>query len=44
MLSRGFFFRADGADLVPLPVARSYWGQTLHGRLIGGLVARAAQG
>lgn len=43
-MSRGFFFRADGADLVPLPVARSYWGQTLHGRLIGGLVARAAQG
>lgn len=42
-MPRDFYLRVDGDDLVPLPIARSYWGQTLHGRVIGGLVARAAQ-
>ncbi|MDR1999338.1 MAG: thioesterase family protein [Frankiaceae bacterium] len=38
------FFTPDGAALVPQPFARSPWGQILHGRLIGGLAARAADG
>lgn len=42
-MSRDFYLRTDGEDFVPMPIARSYWGQTLHGRVIGGLVARAAQ-
>ena len=37
------FFRADGDTLVPAPFATSPWGQVLHGRLIGGLTARAAE-
>jgi hypothetical protein len=41
--SREAFFVPDGADLVPQPIARSYWGPTLHGRLIGGLTARAVE-
>jgi len=36
------FFRADGDLLVPAAFATSPWGQVLHGRLIGGLTARAA--
>ncbi len=37
------FFRADGDTLVPASFATSPWGQVLHGRLIGGLTARAAE-
>jgi len=37
------FFRADGDALVPAAFASSPWGQVLHGRLIGGLTARAAE-
>jgi hypothetical protein len=37
------FFRADGDILVPAAFATSPWGQVLHGRLIGGLTARAAE-
>lgn len=37
------FFRADGGTLVPAAFASSPWGPVLHGRLIGGLTARAAE-
>jgi hypothetical protein len=37
------FFRVDGDALVPAAFATSPWGQVLHGRLIGGLTARAAE-
>jgi hypothetical protein len=37
------FFHADGDTLVPAAFATSPWGQVLHGRLIGGLTARAAE-
>jgi hypothetical protein len=37
------FFRADGDTLIPAAFATSPWGQVLHGRLIGGLTARAAE-
>jgi hypothetical protein len=37
------FFRAEGDTLVPAPFATSPWGQVLHGRLLGGLTARAAE-
>ena len=37
------FFRAEGDTLVPASFATSPWGQVLHGRLIGGLTARAAE-
>jgi hypothetical protein len=37
------FFRADGGRLVPSAFATSPWGQVLHGRLIGGLTARAVE-
>jgi len=37
------FFRADGDTLVPAAFATSPWGKVLHGRLIGGLAARAAE-
>ena len=37
------FFRADGDTLVPAAFATSPWGPVLHGRLIGGLTARAAE-
>lgn len=38
------FFTLDGEYLVPAPSARSPWGAgMLHGRLIGGLAARAAE-
>jgi len=37
------FFRADGDVLIPAPFATSPWGEVLHGRLIGGLTARAAE-
>jgi len=37
------FFRAEGDTLVPAGFATSPWGKVLHGRLIGGLTARAAE-
>ncbi|MGH3249374.1 MAG: acyl-CoA thioesterase domain-containing protein [Trebonia sp.] len=37
------FFRADGDSLIPAAFATSPWGQVVHGRLIGGLTARAAE-
>ena len=37
------FFRVDGDVLVPAGFATSPWGRVLHGRLIGGLTARAAE-
>jgi len=37
------FFRVDGGTLVPAAFATSPWGPVLHGRLIGGLTARAAE-
>lgn len=37
------FFRTDGDALVPADFATSPWGQVLHGRLIGGLTARATE-
>jgi len=37
------FFRVDGDTLVPAAFATSPWGPVLHGRLIGGLTARAAE-
>jgi Thioesterase-like superfamily len=37
------FFRADGETLIPASFATSPWGEVLHGRLIGGLTARAAE-
>lgn len=37
------FFRGDGDTLVPAAFATSPWGRVLHGRLIGGLTARAAE-
>jgi len=36
------FFNPDGDALVPQDFARSPWGRILHGRLVGGLAARAA--
>ncbi|HEY3685993.1 MAG TPA: acyl-CoA thioesterase domain-containing protein [Streptosporangiaceae bacterium] len=38
------FFRVDGELLVPAEFATSPWGRVLHGRLIGGLTARATEG
>jgi hypothetical protein len=37
------FFTAEGNVLVPAEFATSPWGAVLHGRLIGGLTARAAE-
>jgi hypothetical protein len=37
------FFRLDGDLLFPAEFAASPWGPVLHGRLIGGLTARAAE-
>jgi Thioesterase-like superfamily len=37
------FFRAESDTLVPASFATSPWGPVLHGRLIGGLTARAAE-
>jgi Thioesterase-like superfamily len=37
------FFRVDDDTLVPAAFATSPWGPVLHGRLIGGLTARAAE-
>ena len=37
------FFRADGDALIPADFASSPWGAVLHGRLIGGLTARAVE-
>jgi hypothetical protein len=37
------FFRPNGDCLVPAAFATSPWGEVLHGRLIGGLTARAAE-
>lgn len=42
MTESAFFVPRDDS-LVPREVARSYWGRILHGRLIGGLSARAAE-
>jgi hypothetical protein len=39
----GFFFRRDGESFVPEPVSKGPWGDTLHGRLLGGLTARQAE-
>jgi hypothetical protein len=43
MSSAEGFFRAEGDTLIPASFATSPWGQVLHGRLIGGLTARAAE-
>jgi hypothetical protein len=37
------FFQVDGDTLIPAAFATSPWGPVLHGRLIGGLTARAAE-
>lgn len=37
------FFRANGDTLIPAEFATSPWGEVLHGRLIGGLTARATE-
>jgi hypothetical protein len=37
------YFDADGDTLIPAAFATSPWGPVLHGRLIGGLTARAAE-
>jgi hypothetical protein len=37
------FFQVEGDALIPASFATSPWGQVLHGRLIGGLAARAAE-
>jgi hypothetical protein len=42
-MSAAGFFRVDGDALVPADFATSPWGKVLHGRLIGGLTARAAE-
>jgi hypothetical protein len=42
--TRHAFFIPQGDSLAPEPIARSPWGETLHGRLIGGLTARAVGG
>jgi hypothetical protein len=42
-LSGEGFFRADGDALIPADFASSPWGAVLHGRLIGGLTARAVE-
>ena len=38
---RQSFFVPDGDALVPQPLAKGPWGQTLHGRIFGALCARA---
>lgn len=40
---RPYFFRPEGDALVPEPATRGPWGETMHGRMLGGLVAREAQ-
>jgi hypothetical protein len=40
---RPYFFRPEGDALIPQPETRGPWGQTMHGRMLGGLVAREAQ-
>jgi hypothetical protein len=42
-MSAAGFFHAEGDTLVPAAFATSPWGNVLHGRLIGGLTARAAE-
>src|SRR5579871_3362409 len=37
------FFHADGDSVVPTQLAASPWGPVLHGRMSGGLAARAVQ-
>ncbi len=37
------FFRVDGDAMVPTWLASSPWGPVLHGRMTGGLAARAAE-
>jgi Thioesterase-like superfamily len=39
----GAFFIADGDSVVPTQLAASPWGPVLHGRMSGGLAARAVQ-
>jgi Thioesterase-like superfamily len=39
----GGFFEVDGDDLIPTEISASPWGAVLHGRLIGGLTARAVE-
>jgi hypothetical protein len=41
--ARGFFFRRDGVSFVPEAISRGPWGETLHGRLLGGLTAREVE-
>lgn len=41
--ARGFFFGHDGDSFVPEPVSKGPWGDTLHGRLLGGLTAREVE-
>jgi hypothetical protein len=41
--ARGCFFRRDGASFVPDVISRGPWGETLHGRLLGGLTAREVE-
>lgn len=36
----GWFFQAQDDWLVPAPIAKGSWGNTLRGRLLGGLVGR----
>jgi hypothetical protein len=43
IMSNEGFFHADGDTLVPSEFATSPWGPVLHGRLIGGLAARAGE-
>src|SRR6185437_12920782 len=37
------FFHADGDAVIPTQLAASPWGPVLHGRMTGGLAARAVQ-
>jgi len=44
--ARPYFFRPEApgsATLLPEPATRGPWGHTLHGRMLGGLIAREAQ-
>ena len=37
------FFHADGDAVIPTQLAASPWGAVLHGRMTGGLAARAIE-
>ncbi len=41
--ARAFFFRRDGDSFVPEAIGKGPWGDTLHGRLLGGLTAREVE-